>query len=152
MNRILLAHTIFPPIAVHDITLILFADCHQRLNQSCSFCEFNYYLYITLERYCANYLIEAPNCLIDMVTKQSDFHAFAKINRIIHCHYQRELSVAELVHQFILVFGRRSISDISGEKNFCQKFNLHSQIKCLPKILWRLSCRKPKMLPANGCC
>lgn len=125
------AHTIFPPIAVHDITLTLFADCHQRLNQSCSFSEFNYYPYITLERYCANNLIEAPTCLIDLVTKQSYLHAFAKINRIIHCHYQRELSVAELVHLFILVFGRHSISDNSGEKNFCQKFNHHPQIKHL---------------------
>ncbi|MCX4167974.1 hypothetical protein ORY94_08565 [Enterococcus casseliflavus] len=95
------------------------------MNQSCSFSKFNYYLYITLERYCANYLIEAPTCLIDLVTKQSYLHAFAKINRIIHCHYQRELSVAELVHLFILVFGRHSISDNSGEKNFCQKFNHH---------------------------
>lgn len=39
--------------------------------------------------------------------------------------------MAELVHLFILVFGRRSISDISGEKNFCQKFNHHPQIKHL---------------------
>lgn len=129
------AHTIFPPIAVHDITLTLFANCHQQLNQSCSFGEFNYYLYITLERYCTNYLVDTPQQLIDLVTTQSDFKHFARINKIIHCHYQKELPVAELVHLFILVFGRRSISDISGEKNFCQKFSHHPQIKHLARDL-----------------
>ncbi|MFQ6577790.1 helix-turn-helix domain-containing protein [Enterococcus casseliflavus] len=125
------AHTIFPPIAVHDVTLTLFADCQQYLNQSCSFGEFNYYLYITLERFCGGHQVEQAPKLAALVTKQSDFIAFAQINQIIDQHYQEVLPEDELVHLFVLVFGRRSINDLRGEKNFCRKYNQYPKIKPL---------------------
>ena len=54
------AHTIFPPIAIHDITVKAFSDCQRTSKQACSFGELNYYLYITLERYCGGHTVKLP--------------------------------------------------------------------------------------------
>ena len=40
-------HTIFPPIAIQNITASAFSKCYQLNQHTCSFGEFNYYLYIT---------------------------------------------------------------------------------------------------------
>ena len=54
------AHTIFPPIAINDITVKAFSDCQRTSKQACSFGELNYYLYITLERYCGGHTVKLP--------------------------------------------------------------------------------------------
>jgi len=69
--------------------------------------------------------------LAALVTKQSDFIAFAQSSHIIDQHYQEVLPEDELVHLFVLVFGRRSINDLRGEKNFCRKYNQYPKIKPL---------------------
>jgi predicted DNA-binding protein YlxM (UPF0122 family) len=127
----IMAHTIFPPIAIHDITVKTFSDCQRANKQACSFGELNYYLYITLERYCVGQPVQLPQPIIELFSDTEDFQEFAEINHYIFDHYQKFLPQDEILYLFLLVWSRRSISDIAGEELFCQKFNQWSEIKQL---------------------
>ncbi|WP_368259048.1 helix-turn-helix domain-containing protein [Enterococcus gallinarum] len=122
------AHTIFPPIVIHDITVKAFSDCQRTNKQACSFGELNYYLYITLERYCGGHTVKLPKKISKLFSTKEDFKEFAEINQHIFDHYQQRLPQEEILYLFLLVWSRRSINDVTGEEVFCQKYNQWAEI------------------------
>jgi hypothetical protein len=127
----IMAHTIFPPIAIHDITVKAFSDCQRTNKQACSFGELNYYLYITLERYCVGRSIKLNRKIVELFAENPDFLEFSEINQYIFEHYQQILPLEELLYLFLLIWCRRSIADVATEEYFCDTYNQWPEINQL---------------------
>lgn len=125
------AHTIFPPIAIQNITASAFSRCYQLDQHACSFGEFNYYLYITFERHFAGQRIELPKQIKKLFEQYNDFRLFSEINEAVSEQYQKELPHEEVLYLFLLVKARRSISNLAIEQNFCREYNHWPEIKQL---------------------
>lgn len=125
------AHTIFPPIAIQNITASAFSKCYQLDQHACSFGEFNYYLYITFERHFAGESISLPTYVKKQFGNYNDFRLFSEINHSIAEQYQKELPFEEVLYLFLLVKSRRSISNLAIEQTFCRAYNLWPEIKQL---------------------
>lgn len=127
-------HTIFPPIAIQNITASAFSKCYQLNQHTCSFGEFNYYLYITFERHCIGQPISLPKPVKAIFENYNDFKLFSEINEAIEEQYQRELPYEEMLYLFLLVKTRRSISNLTIEHTFCKEYNHWPELKKLAAL------------------
>lgn len=129
------AHTIFPPIAIQEITASAFSKCHQINEHACSFGEFNYYLYVALERHFSGKKIMIPQKLKQFFKHSHDFSVFSEINSLILEHYSQELPEEEIMYLFSLIKTRRSINDLTIERKFCKEYNHWNEIRLLANRL-----------------
>jgi len=129
------AHTIFPPIAIQEITASAFSKCYQINQHACSFGEFNYYLYVALERYFSGKKIIIPQKMNQFFKHSHDFSVFLEINNLILKHYSKELPEEEIKYLFLLIKTRRSINELMIERKFCKEYNHWNEIRLLANRL-----------------
>ena len=126
------SQSVTPPIAIHDITVQFFKD-YPELHHTCSLGEFNYFLWISLERFEAGHTIHLAQTVKDLYGHSKEFRMFSKINDTIKTYYQTEFPFEELLYLFLLIISRRSLMQIKKEKQFCQQYNYWSEIKLLSR-------------------
>jgi hypothetical protein len=120
-------HTVFPSIAIQNIAFALQRKHFFNSYPNVSLGDFSYTLMITLERAHKNNL-EIDSAMIASLKEQDAFQQFAKMNQIINQFYGKDLSTDDLLYLYVMVICRRSLTDLTGERQFVSDLQPNEEI------------------------
>lgn len=128
-------HTVLPSIAIQNITIDMFGNSDFIDKQFSFFNDFNYWLYITIERCNIGKNIPTLNEeLLGLIYQDENFDLFKKINHFIKRHHDTELPEIEIAYIYLLMISRRDMSDIQSNRSFFEKYSNYPAINSLAEV------------------
>lgn len=120
-------HSAFPSIASQEITIELKKSCFFKEHLNIPFFNFNYILFISLERFIKGKTIDNSinGSLISKLKllEKIDNTDFYRLKELVKEFYNTELTDYEQLYIYILMLTRRSIISLESEKYFIDQFN-----------------------------
>ena len=111
-------HTIFPTIAVKEVTAILTEKITMDECKPTTYESFNYSLYITLTRFFNNKNIEDRISIPFNIDREKWSKYLDAMKSTILRYYKTDLSIEEIEYIYLLTISRRSIFDETSEHAF----------------------------------
>ncbi|MGM0213476.1 helix-turn-helix domain-containing protein [Enterococcus sp. AZ109] len=131
-------HTLFPSANVSAVTLELQEKNFFDKYVSGTVSEFNYTLYIMLERFRKKRKVVLSPELYDTFAGEIDPTFFEVMEQTIAKHLSIKVTKDEIIFIYIKLLCKRSVLNIETERAFCRKFNHCSTIDLIVENFTRL--------------
>lgn len=121
-------HTIFPSLAVQEISSTLIKDNFFTEYSYISFTDFNYIVFITLQRYLKNHTLNDLNSdaqfLKEYLVNHMNTVDLSTVGLMIYDYFNIQLPELEATYLYTQLITRRSLLSLESEKLFIDRFNL----------------------------
>ncbi len=121
------SHTVIPSIEAQEIAMSLRKEHFFQEYSKISFFDFNYIIFITLERFIKgnNIIVFSKDKLFlkNQLLKHMKLINLSHVKEMIKIFYNVELTDEERTYMYILLISRRSIESLEAEENFIKHFS-----------------------------
>lgn len=124
-------HTILPSLAIHDITLDLQKEDFFKEYPKLAFGEFNYMLYIIIERFTQGKTVKIPTEISVLFDADDKLPFFKKIKQAVQAYFSITLTQEELIYLGTTLMCKRSVLDEATEKKFCERYAHWPEVQIL---------------------
>lgn len=126
-------HTIFPSLAIQEISSTLRKENFYTDYSYISFTDFNYIVFVTIQRFTTGHEIKdlKPEAMFlkDYFLAHMKTVDLSKVRSLINDYFHIQLSELESIYLYTQLITRRSLLSFSAEKIFVDRFNLWDETK-----------------------
>lgn len=126
-------HTVFPSLAVQEISSTLTKHNFFKEYSYISFTDFNYIVFITLTRFSSGKEVKSLNrnalFLKDFLVAHLKTVDMSIVRELIKKHFNTQLTEIEAVYLYTQLVTRRSVLSVEAEKIFIDRFKLWPELK-----------------------
>lgn len=126
-------HTVLPSITIQDVSSTLIQNTFFKEYSYITYTEFNYIMFITLQRLATGNQIKEFNLSSkfkkDNLLVIKEKAALSLVKKMVAEYYEVHLPEAEVLYLYTQLVTRRSLLSVSSEKKFIQSFNICNHSK-----------------------
>ncbi|WP_208559712.1 helix-turn-helix domain-containing protein [Marinilactibacillus kalidii] len=115
------SHTVFPPLSIHNITLALRQENFFDEYTHITFGDFNYTIYIAIERFLNGKTIQELPKELDFLKKNLKPSYYSNVKKIVVDYFGIDLSDIEKLYIYTVLLCKRSLMDFNAEMKFLEK-------------------------------